>query len=137
MTATTLVTSCPAIADAPGACRPQEWTTLVATIIDLDCAVLVRIEGEAGVTGLEKLQFAMARVIARRTTLAVLDLSPMTFLSSLAMGQLVRLQRDLKRWNGRVKIAGCPLAMREALDVARVADFFEFYSTVEQALMAA
>jgi anti-anti-sigma factor len=113
---------------------PQERTTLATTVNDLDCGVLVRIEGEAGTVGLEKLQFAFARLIARRTRLAILDLAQLTFLSSLAMGQLVRLHRDLNRWNGRVKIASCPTAIREALDVAGLLGFFEFHATVEEAL---
>ena len=114
---------------------PQERRgTLVTTVNNLDCGVLVRIEGEAGLFGLEKLECAFARLIARRTRLAILDLSQLTFLSSLAMGQLVRLQRDLNRWNGRVKIASCPPAIREALDVAGLLGFFEFHATVEEAL---
>jgi anti-sigma B factor antagonist len=108
----------------------------VATLIDLDCGALVRIAGEACIVGLEKLQFAFARLIARRTRLAILDLCQLTFLSSLGMGQLVRLHRDLGRWNGRVKIASCPAAIREALNVAGLLDFFEFHSTVEEALSA-
>jgi anti-anti-sigma factor len=66
--------------------------------------------------------------------LAVLDLSQVTFLSSLGMGLLVRLSRDLGRWNGRVKIANCPPAIREALEVARLMDFFQFHATVDEAL---
>jgi len=58
----------------------------------------------------------------------------MTFLSSLGMGQLVALRRDLGRWGGRVKIACCPPAIQEALNVARLTDFFEFHASVEEAL---
>ena len=107
---------------------------LAATIIDLDCGVLVRIEGYAGIAGLEKLQFAFTLVIARRTPLAVLDLSQLTFISSLGMGQLVRLSRDLGRWKGRVRIVNCPPAIREALEVARLLDFFQFHATIDEAL---
>ena len=108
--------------------------SLAATLIDLDCGVLVRIAGDVGIAGLEQLEFAFARVIARRTRLAVLDLSQVTFLSSLGMGQLVRVRRDLGRWNGRVKIANCPPAIREALEAARLMDFFQFHATVDEAL---
>jgi anti-anti-sigma factor len=121
---------------AQPASPPRERATLVATISDLDGGVLVRIEGEAGTVGLDRLEFVFARVIARRTQLAVLDLTHLTFLSSLAMGQLVRLRRDLGRWNGRVKIASCPPLIREALEVARLTGFFELHATVEEALSA-
>jgi anti-anti-sigma factor len=124
-------------AERPPAAVPLgEKAKLIATLIDLDGGVLVRVEGEARTFGLEQFQFVLARVIARRARLAVLDLALLTFLSSLAMGQLVRLRRDLDRWNGRVKIAGCPPLIREALEVARLADFFEFHGTVEEAFAA-
>jgi hypothetical protein len=38
--------------------------------LDLDCGALVRSEGDARIVGLEKLQFAFAQLIARRTRLA-------------------------------------------------------------------
>ena len=134
MSTAILETSRPAAVDVPSASSIPERRTLAATIVDLHCGVLVRIEGDLGIASLEKLQFAFARVIARRTLLAVLDLSQVTFLSSLGMGLLVRLSRDLGRWNGRVKIANCPPATREALEVARLMDFFQFHATVDEAL---
>ena len=124
----------PTAVDLPQDGSPSQRRNLAATIIDLACGVIVRIEGDVGIAGLEKLQFAFARVIARRTPLAVLDLSQVTSLSSLGMGQLVRLSRDLSRWKGRVTIANCPPAIREALEVARLMDFFQFHATVDEAL---
>ena len=110
---------------------------LVATCIDFDGGVVVCLEGEAGYLGLEKLQFALARVVARRVQLAVLDFSQLTFLSSLAMGQLISLSRDLRRWDGRVKIARCRPEIREALEVARLAEFFGFVASGEEAMPTA
>jgi anti-anti-sigma factor len=114
--------------------RPPEKHPLVATIFDLDFGVIVRVEGEAGVVGLEQLGFACARVTARRAALAILDLAELTFLSSLAIGQLVRLSRDLARWGGRVTIACCRPVVREALEAARLSCFFEFTASVEEAI---
>ena len=137
-TMTTILEASPlAAVDARAARPPQERTTLVVTIADFDGGVLVRIEGEAAIVGLEKLEFAFLRVLARRAPVAVLDLSHLTFVSSLAIGQLVQLRRDLNRWNGRVKIAGCPPAVREALQAAGLVDLFEFHASVEEALSVA
>ena len=134
---TTILEASPLAAAHARAARPrQESTTLAVTISDFDGGALVRLEGEAGIVGLEKLQFAFTRVIARRSRFAILDLSGLTSLSSLAIGQLVRLHRDLGRWNGRVKIASCPAVIREVLEVAKVADFFVFHASVEEALSA-
>jgi anti-anti-sigma factor len=135
---TTILEASPLAAGDARATRPrQESTTLAVTISDFDGRVLVRLEGEAGIVGLEKLEVAFARVIARRAPVAVLDLSGLTFVSSLAIGQLVRLRRDLNRWNGRVKIASCPPAIREALQTAGLIDCFGFHASVQEALSAA
>jgi anti-anti-sigma factor len=135
---TTILEANPPVAvDARAAHPPQERTTLAVTLIDFDGGVLVRLEGEAGIVGLEKLAFAFTRVLARRAPVAVLDLTHLTFVSSLAMGQLVRLRRDLNRWNGRVTIASCPPAIREALHTAGLVDFFGFHASVDEALSAA
>src|SRR5262245_38569384 len=128
--------SAPIHADAPPAPLPRDRDTLVASVVALDRGVLVRIEGEACITGLEKLQLAFSQVLACRAPLAILDFSCLRMLSSLAMGQLVRLQRDLKRWNGRVKIIGCRPRIREALEVAGLTDFFGFHASVEEAASA-
>jgi anti-anti-sigma factor len=124
----------PAPASAVTAPPAQNKAPLVATIFDLDFGVIVRVEGEAGVVGIEQLGFACARVTARRAALAVLDLAELTFLSSLGMGQLVRLSRDMSRWGGRVKLAGCRPEIREALETARLGCFFEFTASVEEAI---
>ena len=135
---TTILEASPLAAAHARAARPrQESTTLAVTISDFDGGVLVRLEGEAGIIGLDKLAFAFTRVLARRVRLAVLDFSHLTFLSSLAMGQLVRLSRDLARWGGRVKIACCRPLVRGALETARLGCFFEFTGSVEEAIPTA
>ena len=127
----------PALASTGPTPAAQGKAPLVATIFDLDFGVIVRVEGEAVVVGIETLGFACARVTARRAPLAVLDLAELTFLSSLGMGQLVRLSRDMFRWGGRVKLAGCRPVIREALETARLGCFFEFTASVEEAVPAA
>jgi anti-anti-sigma factor len=120
--------------DTAAECIPRG--TLAATIIDLDCGIVVCLEGEAGVIGLERMQIAFARVAARRARLAVLDLARLTFMSSLAIGQLVALRRDLDRWNGRLKLAACPPTIHEVLEKTGLSKFFEFHPSVEEAIAA-
>jgi hypothetical protein len=91
---TTILEATPLAAVDTGAARPpQVRTTLAVTISDFDGGVLVRIEGDAGIVGLEKLEVAFARVIARRTLLAVLDLSHLTFVSRTCALERIRLVR--------------------------------------------
>jgi anti-sigma B factor antagonist len=106
---------------------------LTVTITDLAQGSVVRLEGSASFNNLDRLQFALIRLIARRTPLAVLDLSELTFITSLAMGVLVTFQRDVGRWGGRVRIAGARPEIHEVLQVAGLTEVFEFCTTVEEA----
>jgi anti-anti-sigma factor len=133
MTAT--VEKCTMIGANPREARlPHQAPLVVANIPHNDDTVLVKVEGQAGVVGLQELQFAFMQIIARRTAVAVLDLAGLTFISSLAMGLVVGLRRDLARWNGSVKIVGCPLIIRETLDVAGLTALFTFHASAEEAL---
>jgi anti-anti-sigma factor len=115
---------------------PRQAPLVVANIPHNDSTILVKVEGQAGVVGLQELQFSFVQIIARRTRVAVLDLSGLTFISSLAMGLVVGLRRDLARWNGCVMIAGCPSIIVEAFDVAGLTELFTFHASAEAALAA-
>ena len=106
---------------------------LTVSLTDLAHGVVVRLEGSASFNNLDRLQFALVRLVARRTPLVVLDLSELTFIASLAMGILVTFRRDLERWGGRVRIAGARPEIYEALQVAGLTEVFEFCTTVEEA----
>src|SRR6516225_1570445 len=82
---------------APFECRLAETTW----------GVLLRLEGEAGVHAVDRMSFILMlmRLVARRPPLVVVDLSGLTFLSSLAIGALVGFCRELGRFGGRVKLA--------------------------------
>jgi anti-sigma B factor antagonist len=115
----------------------QPKAGLVVGITDLDRAVVVRLAGEASTDNLQPLECALARLLVHRVPLAVFDCSALTLLSSLAMGMLVGLRRDLGRWHGCVKLACLGPPIEQALQVTRLIDLFEVHATVEQALAAA
>jgi anti-anti-sigma factor len=107
---------------------------LAVTTIDVPRGVVVRLEGAARFDTVDRLQFNLLRLVVRRVPLTVLDLSGLTLLSSLAMGALVSLRRDLARWGGRVRIAGASRSVYESLEAAGLTLLFEFFGTVEEAL---
>jgi anti-sigma B factor antagonist len=121
------------LAAPPG--QPQ--AALAVRITDRGRAMVVTLAGQASADNLQPLEVALARVLARRVPLAVLDCSALTLLSSLALGMLVGLRRDLRRWHGCVKLAGVGPAVEQALQATRLLDLFEVHATVEQALAAA
>ena len=97
--------------------------------------VLLRLEGAVGVHAVDRMPFIvmLMRLVARRPPLVVVDLSGVTFLSSLAIGALVGLRRDLGRWGGRVKLAAIPPMIYESLKTSRLDTLFEICATVEEA----
>jgi anti-anti-sigma regulatory factor len=132
-----ILKKCPEVADKPRETPMASASAgLIANIIHNDRTVIVRIEGQAGVAGLEQLHLPFLQLVARRTAVAVFDFSLLTILSSLVMGQMVRLRRDIGRWNGCVRIACCPPAIRESLEVAGLDRLFEFHASVEDAISA-
>ena len=111
--------------EAPFECRMAETTW----------GVLLRLEGAVGVHAVDRMPFIvmLMRLVARRPPLVVVDLSGVTFLSSLAMGALVGFRRDLGRWGGRVKLAAIPPMIYESLKTSRLDMLFEVCATVEEA----
>jgi anti-sigma B factor antagonist len=118
---------------APRAAAPPRAALLVR-VTDLERAAVVSVAGGASTDNLQSLEFALARLVARRVPLAVFDCSGLTTLSSLAMGMLVGLRRDLGRWHGCVKLACVEPRIEQALRATRLADLFEIHATVEQAM---
>ena len=114
--------------EAPFECRVAEtpW------------GVRLRLEGEAGVHAVDRMPFILMlmRLVARRPPLVVVDLSGLTFLSSLAIGALVGFCRELGRFGGRVKLAAIPPVIYESLKTSRLHMLFEVCATVEEAQAA-
>jgi anti-anti-sigma factor len=119
-------------------CRhpPDKKAPLAVSITDIPQGAVVRIEGKADVATADVMRFALLGLLARRVTLAVLDLSGLTYVSSLAMGVLVGFRRDIGRWSGRARIVGVQPFVYEVLQAARLTELFEFYGTVEEAAAA-
>jgi anti-anti-sigma factor len=115
----------------------QPRAALAVRIIDLDGCVVVSVAGEASTDNLQSLELALARLLARRVPLAVLDCSELTLLSSLAMGLLVGFRRDLGRRQGSVTLACVQPQVEQSLRAARLTFLFDLHATVEQALATA
>jgi anti-anti-sigma factor len=126
----------PPNADAVPCRRPPARTRLAVRITDVAQGVIVHLEGKADLASLDQLQLALLQLLARRVPLAVLDLSELTFLATLLMGELVSFRRALARWGGCVRIAGARPEVYEALQMACMTELFEFYPTGEEATAA-
>jgi len=97
-------------------------------------AYLIRIQGSLG--ALEAVFFFLPfnSVAAHRPGRVVVDLSKVTFLSSLGMGALVGLHRSLRHFSGVVCLVGPTEMVREALQRARLHETMPIFDDVTAAL---
>jgi len=100
-----------------------------------DDAYVVRIQGSASALEAEKLERSINGLIARRPERVVVDLSAVTFLSSLGMGVLVSLYRSLQHFSGTVRLAAPQEMVREALERARLHEMMQIFDDVQTALL--
>ncbi len=99
-------------------------------------ALIVGLIGDAGVTTGPQLERELTRVCAQRPGLLILDLSNLSFISSLVMGQLVAAHHAVKRAGGMMLLAATQPQVMETLMRARLQTLFSFAHSIDEALKA-
>lgn len=97
-------------------------------------ALLISIKGDAGMASMDVLERELSQICERKPALAVLDMTGLSFISSMGMGSLVTFQRGVQNCGGKVKIAGLQPLLAEAFRRARLSDVFEIHESVEGAI---
>jgi anti-sigma B factor antagonist len=100
--------------------------TLSVSIHQAPEAVIIRLEGEAGINAADSVQVAFQRISGTRPPLVVLDMTELCFVASLFLGFLVNFRRGLVSRGCRIQIAGARPSIREVLQVTRLEELFEF-----------
>lgn len=95
---------------------------------------LVRLLGDAGISNADHLQHKLTLLAALDPPRVVFDLSGLTFISSLGMGELVKFSSSAKRKGHTVVFAGIDGDVREAFTRARLDDVLFIVDDVEAAL---
>ncbi len=103
---------------------------------EADGITRVRLIGEADVAGGHKLSREAIELAAARPKRLVFDLGELTFLSSLAIGEMAALASALKGYDGRVALAAADRNIASALERVRMNEVLEVYGTLEEALAA-
>lgn len=103
---------------------------------DRDGVHVVAFVGEAGVGEARELSAMMIRLAAARSPRLVLDLSKLSFISSLAIGELASLAGGLRRFDCRLATAGANALVDAALKRVRMDQRYEMFATLEGALAA-
>lgn len=111
--------------------------SLLCTVEDVSEGILVRIRGQADTAATAEIDRSFLRVTAGRPRLVVLDLSEMSFVSSLAMGSLMNLHRAVTRQGGRLRLAAVQPLVAEAFTRVRLPEVIEICDSVASALTTA
>jgi len=97
--------------------------------------IIARFNGEASLDTAEDMERGLQGVYAHQPKRVVLDLSGLTFIASLAMGNLVSLHQHVVHRNGGwVKAACLDDNIHGAFKKARLDALFELTDSVEAAL---
>lgn len=97
-------------------------------------ALLVSLKGDAGMATIGQLQKDLSDICERKPQLTVLDMSELTFISSMGMGTLVSFLRGVEKCGGKVRIAALQPMIAEVFRRARLNKVFELHDTVDAAL---
>ena len=107
----------------------------IAVIQEPDLAI-VKISGEMSLK-VATVDHEFTRLQATRPKAVILDLSGLTFCSSLGMGLFVHLHNTLKRFNGRLFAFGIPPRVLDSFRRSRLDSLFEIRDSLEAALFSA
>ncbi|MDZ4828939.1 MAG: STAS domain-containing protein [Phycisphaerae bacterium] len=102
-----------------------------------ESAVVVHLVGSADLSAEAALQREVTRLIAGRHKLVIVDLTNLSTIASLAIGQLLQLQRGLRSWGGCARIVNPNDDIRGVLVRARLTDVFPIHASVQAAIDAA
>lgn len=97
-------------------------------------AIIVRLKGEASVQNVDELERQLRPVVASAAGLVVVDLSGLSFISSLGLGLMVQFDRGIARKGGTVRFAGAQLLVRSVITKSRLDAVLHLCASVEQAL---
>jgi anti-sigma B factor antagonist len=96
--------------------------------------MMVRVRGEAGAKCADDLERQLLPVTALKPKTLVIDLSDMTFISSIGLGTLLELQRGLALNGGVVRFAAPQPMVHETLCRCRLDRILNLFPTVESAV---
>ncbi len=101
-----------------------------------DGVQIVSISGEAGSAEAFEVGAVVGRLIDQQPEIIVFDLSNLTYISSVALGELIRLANETSDPRRRVALAGMSPKLMEMLRLLRFEQYYELYATLDLALKA-
>lgn len=104
---------------------------------DVSGGVLLRLDGQLDVTAVPDFERDLLEITTAPPGLVVLDLSRMSFISSLGIGALLNLRKALGRHATSLRFAAPQPLVAEAFRRVRLYDVLDIRDTLESALASA
>lgn len=109
-------------------------STLEIKIDRMAEAYVVRIIGDANVRDVDGMERQLLPIVALSSARVVLDLSEMTFISSLGISVLLNLQRGVRGKGGTVRFAAPQPLIRDLFTKCRLDAAMKLYPGVKEAI---
>jgi serine/threonine-protein kinase RsbW len=98
--------------------------------------LLLRVPGITDSAGCERFDTVIAQALAARPRTVVVDLSAADSVSTVVLGSLLKLRRGIVAIGGEVRLAGVQPLVRRVLNICRLDQLFNVFSSAEEALAA-
>ena len=98
--------------------------------------LIARIVGDLGVEQVDELDRQLHLLTVLKPALAVLDLSRVSFVSSMAIGSLVRFRNQVAEGGGRVALAGMQKNVQDSFLYTGLERVFALHKSVAEAVDA-
>ncbi|MDX2115151.1 MAG: STAS domain-containing protein [Planctomycetota bacterium] len=98
-------------------------------------SLVLRLVGSVSIDDAAQLERAVAQVLGQAPLRVVVDISKLSFISSVGMAALVKLHRGLKHRGGEVRLVGPSPPVFGVLDRARLIELMPIAPSVESALL--
>ena len=96
--------------------------------------LVAKLIGDAGVDQIDELDRELHLLTVLQPKLVVLDLTGVPFISSMAIGSLLRFRNEVAQNGGRVAICGLQKSVAESFRLANLGKVFTIHATVDEAL---
>ncbi len=103
-------------------------------IQDYNNIAIVELQGEWDSDSVELFQNTTADIIAAHKAGIVLDMSDLGFIGSAGLGQLLHVQDRCNENNCQLRLAGLNEILTKVLEVTRLANKFECYAELTEAV---
>ena|SRR5688572_17807695 len=101
-----------------------------------DGVQIVELHGEAGAAEAWEVAAVVKQLIETHPGKLVLDLSELSFISSMALGELIHLANEVAQYHGRIALAAMQRRVTGVLRLLHFEKRYELYDTVDAAVAA-